>query len=189
MSGGIGVSGVNNLGKEIVPLNTGWVSFAAGSSFTQVPNGGTDWNTPENALIEDGASTSSFVGFGLSSILTDDLLAQELAANPVPVDATIVGVEVRYVRQSTGAGGTLDSVIQLIKNGAAQGDNKSAGAAWNVTGDREDLFGGPLDMWGITLTPAEINAAVFGVKTVANGTIDFGTASINIIQMKIHYTQ
>lgn len=58
-----------------------------------------------------------------------------------------------------------DNHIYLTKDGsAAVGNDKSQSAAWPGHGSiTDDVFGGAADLWGASWTPAEINAATFGV--------------------------
>ena len=188
MSGGIGVSGVHNLGKEIVVpvLDTGFINFAAEGSFSSIAGTGLTWNTPGNALLQDAGTANVFF---VSPDTTEIIRAVELTGDPIPLTATIVGVEVRHFKNEVGAGGITDNLIQLVKGGIAQGDNKSVGAAYPTGGEAEAIYGGPSDMWGLSLTPADVNAADFGTDHIADGGIAFGTASINHIQMKIYYTE
>jgi hypothetical protein len=46
------------------------------------------------------------------------------------------------------------------------GDNKASGTAWATT-DTYSNYGGSTDMWGTTLTPAQVNASNFGVVLTA----------------------
>lgn len=162
--------------------NTGWVSFASTASFSSEAGAGIAWSDPGNALAED-VIQSALAFFNVTGN-TDQLSAIGLAGDPVPDDATVLGVEVRYVR--SGGAGVTDVTIQLIKDGVNAGDNKSVGGGVSSS-LTENLFGGAADTWGVALTPADINAPGFGVATVMNGATAFQTSSIDVIQMRFTY--
>lgn len=163
--------------------NTGWVSFASTASFSSEAGAGIAWSNPGLALVEDVTQSALALFFSATGD-TNPLMAMGLAGSPVPDDAVILGVEVRYVR--AGGSGVTDDTIQLVKNGVAAGNNKSVGGGWSSSLN-EDIFGASSDLWGLELAAADVNAPGFGVKTIANGATAFQTAAIDVIQMRITY--
>ena len=53
------------------------------------------------------------------------------------------------------------SSVKLVKGGVITGDEKSTGAF--TTTDTVYAFGGATDLWGLALTPADVNGSTFGV--------------------------
>ncbi len=58
---------------------------------------------------------------------------------------------------------SLDNSIKLVKNGVISGNEKSVGAALSSPAYTLNTYGGETDTWGLSLTPADINASDFGV--------------------------
>jgi hypothetical protein len=75
-----------------------------------------------------------------------------------------------YALYSEAGGNTLDNSIKLIKGGTISGTDKSAGATWSVDVEETVSFGSTSDLWGITLTPTDVNASNFGVGISAKDT-------------------
>lgn len=59
-----------------------------------------------------------------------------------------------------------DTVVSLIKGGTVSGSNLSTGAAIPTTQSTR-TFGGSSNLWGLTLTPADVNSSTFGVAYVS----------------------
>jgi len=99
---------------------------------------------------------------------------------------TIVGFEVKIKCKESAAAIKLD-LVQLENLGLATGDNKGT-AAEISTVSTEYVFGGPADMWGTSLTSAQINGITFGVRfrfTKISGT---PTVSVDYVKIKVYYT-
>lgn len=84
------------------------------------------------------------------------------------------------------AGDAADNIVKLVKAGSVVGDNKAdTSTAWPATaGDAE--YGGQNDLWGTTLTAAQVNASDFGI--VLSATVNAGTAYVDHIELTIYYT-
>ncbi|MCR4339413.1 MAG: glycine-rich protein [Gemmatimonadaceae bacterium] len=85
----------------------------------------------------------------------------------------------------TYSGDVVDNVVRLVRGGTVVGDDKAAATQWPSV-DTYKTYGGATDMWGTTLTPAQVNAADFGV--VLSATVTTGTAEVDHVRMTIHYT-
>ena len=59
-------------------------------------------------------------------------------------------------------------------DGSVIGSNKATGQ-WSATGETTYTWGGAADLWGLTLTPAQVNAATFGIALA--GTPTFGSVT------------
>jgi hypothetical protein len=110
--------------------------------------GGTAWTNPGGALTAGERATAK--GFTETQILK--LLAAGFA---IPEGATIRGIEVStpYFRENGCA-----TLAQLYKAGALAGVDR--GLNGGLSGAHA---GGPSDLWNTTWTPAQVNAANFGV--------------------------
>jgi hypothetical protein len=74
-----------------------------------------------------------------------------------------------YATASVGAGTIIESSIKLVKADSVVGTSASTGATLPAT-DTTVEYGGSADLWGTTWTPAEINAATFGVAFSGSAT-------------------
>jgi LPXTG-site transpeptidase (sortase) family protein len=109
----------------------------------------------------------------------------------IPAAATITGITVIIGRYgTTGAGNDVrDNVVSLIKGGVVvtgAGSNLAAtGTDWPAA-EAAATYGGTTNLWGTTWTPANINAANFGValSVTTNGR----TANVDYIQVTVTYT-
>ncbi len=99
----------------------------------------------------------------------------------------ITGITVEIAAYCNNGTGSFDTV-QLIKGGTAQGNNKGADNSFpqspNIT---NRSFGGTSDLWGLTFTAAEVNAANFGVYVYVIGTDNWMDA-VDYVRVTITYT-
>jgi len=106
----------------------------------------------------------------------------------IPTDATIKGIEVvkegHYTRPSSLSG---ISYAQLIKAGSVTGDIKSGNFPLDTDG--EITHGGSTDMWGLTFTPAQINASNFGVALWTEISGGEGVIYVDAVTMSVHYSR
>lgn len=105
----------------------------------------------------------------------------------VPADATIDGVTVEIVRSSIGAR-CGDVRVALLRGGLVDGDNRADFAVQWPTSLTPKVYGGPTDLWGLALTPADVNDPGFGVgvqceKDVAGP----GGAIVDYLTVTVHY--
>lgn len=80
----------------------------------------------------------------------------------IPSTATINGIGVNATRRSQMVSFTnvAEKSIKLVKGGIISGNDKNRNISWdNASGP----WGSSTDMWGLPLTPADINATNFGV--------------------------
>jgi len=163
--------------------DTGWLDFA---NFASVDGAGNSWANPANA----SASDNSYASMTPSIIATsnDHHHSTSPSAN-VPAGATIDGIEIQIERNGKdffGSPSTVDDNVQLIKGGVRSGTDKSAGN-WPTT-EQVNTYGGQADLWGFTLTPADVNAADFGFAIRASNNGIGQQATIDHVQVKIYYT-
>lgn len=136
-----------------------WVSFEAASAY-QIESGDDDWDSETDALYLD----------------TDEARCEIRHENPcqvlvvedfdlrVPVDATVLGVAVHVQRRADYDRCDVleDITAQLAWAGVPTGANLAqAGVPWSASW-QEVVYGGPDDLWGLSLTAAEVNDPGFG---------------------------
>jgi hypothetical protein len=128
------------------------------------------WTSPANAVIEERSATLGAAGAATLTALPVATVAHYLKWTgfglTIPSDATITGIRVRIVVNSTTAVARSYSV-RLVKSGAIVGDDliaqtnptipTGAGNNWGQLS-----YGGARSLWGQTWTPAEVNATDFG---------------------------
>ena len=155
--------------------------------------GGIAWTNPSNITILDGsvASYTSNYRNNPSQTLEATGFSTNYAA-AVPSGATINGVVVTIYRYATAAGSTPveDRNVQLIVGGTPTGNNLATSAVAWPTATTAASYGSPTNLWGIALTPAEVNATDFGValSVVTPGAISV-TANVDYISITVYYTQ
>lgn len=108
----------------------------------------------------------------------------------IPVGATIVGVEFYIEHRAEGNGRTEDYAVYMVKGGVIVGTNKAIAGSWPGS-DTGKTYGGPTDLWGTTLTRADVIASDFGFVIATKETedkSDSDTARIDVSIGRIYYT-
>lgn len=145
------------------------------------------WSNPGDVDANDG----DYAEAGLSANEISDYLRATDYDFTIPATATINGITVEIERRSnstTGGNSVRDYSVQMVKGGVIVGsDYALTGNDW-ITGNSVETYGGATDLWGTTWTPAEINAANFGVNFVARAEGSFRTARVDYIRITVHYT-
>jgi hypothetical protein len=164
-----------------VPGDTGWVDLTTFSDDNAL--GTITWTIPGNAVAEDGASATAFSTS--AGVTTHYLKGLALNGVSVPAGATIQGVEVR-AKKARSATGVTDAVVSLVKGGAIGGDNNASGSDWPAA-LAYTTYGANNDMWGLALTPDDVNGATFGAVLACTIAPQFVTALIDHLQIKVVY--
>lgn len=168
--------------------DTGWLDF--GSISSTGTGGENAWSTPSNAASQDDTVATS-------AGLTDSQLTEWLyGANPnpgIPATATIVGVEFRVDKYGGDGSNVQDESIKITTDGVTfSGDDQSIGSLFPSTDtDLYSEYGGPTDVWGLSLTPAIVNGVSFGVGFKASKAsigLPDPDANVDHMQIKIHYS-
>lgn len=121
--------------------------------------GGTAWTTPSNGRAEDGSVTTCILNGGQS---TQNL--QMTTYNfTIPGNSIIVGIELRVKKNRgvTSGGATLSDNGVFLIGGSGTSSDKTKFPDW-PTVLTWFTYGSPTDTWGLSWTPAEINATTFG---------------------------
>lgn len=124
------------------------------------------WSNPNNALTDNGSDAfwGAFGGGQQSNLLK----VSNFGFN-IPSNAVIEGVLVTIGDKFTFSQYTGDAT--LVTNAGA-GQNKGGFIAV------QDTYGGPTDLWGLALTPADVNHANFGFQ-ISAGDISGGDAQVS----------
>lgn len=162
--------------------DTGWVTPGAGTE----EGPGRPWGSGvENITAQD----SSFANNGdpFYSDNTYYLVGSSFSLS-VPSGATINGVEIRVRHQQSfdNGGVSVWNYINIRKNGSTLGNAKNPNQTLTLGSYTEDASGDPSDLWGLTLTPSDVNSSDFEVLTRYN--FDHSDISVDVIWIKVHYT-
>jgi hypothetical protein len=150
------------------------------SSASTTIQGTADWNTPNNALVQDDVGTTA-LGIGLTYWLN-----VQGFGFAIPVGATITDLTVT-VRVKDAIAQGIATGIQLTDSSAGVGNENASSidAATYV----DIPLGGNATFWNTALTPAVVNASTFGVRYRTTVSIEeFNTVSVDVITVTIAYT-
>lgn len=137
---------------------------------------------PSNAQLSDNAYATAVL---LITQISNYLKVTRFLFT-IPLDATITGVTLSVERSTTVLNGTHDSSIRLVKAGVISGNDKASATLW-PTSDGTATYGSATDLWGIALTPADVNLSTFGVAIASVADIG-STSNIDMVSLKIDYT-
>ena len=165
--------------------DTGFVTTTRGRSVTGI--GSAAWSVPSNILSDNGVFSASIVPTGGRS----NWLVADTFGFSVPGGDTVVGVEVKMESKvnTTSPNKMYISQAKLGKDDSTFGTDKAdvtmpldTASPWLTT------FGGPTDLWGLSLTPAEVNASGFQFRFHAYNVESYSLlAQVDIIQAKVYY--
>jgi hypothetical protein len=158
-----------------------------GETVTEAPSYDDDtWVTPQKVDADDGVYAN------ITAVTFDNLdysyvLKATQFGFAVPSTATISGIQIDVDRFSN-VGSAKDIVIQLTKDGTARvGTNMAVAGNWPAVSTMA-TYGGSASLCGTTWTPAEINAATFGVHLVTQATADNSQVFVDYIRVTVYYT-
>lgn len=161
-----------------------------GTTFASIGIG--NWTNPTNAYSSNNSDTTAAQGgqkyqqysnFGFS----------------IPSNATIVGIESRIegkCTQETGQSGTqifaalMKDATSLDSSDTESGSRSHpAQPALLTASDVQYTRGGSSDLWGATLTPAEVNDVKFGVQIHGNRSSSPTTTNyaVDAIELRVYY--
>jgi hypothetical protein len=193
------VSSIETSGQCIAINNLTGITAAnegqTGITFNQATAGNLDTQGDENKAV--ASVTLNPLGSAQTKYLK--LTGFNFA---VPSYATICGIKVTIVKRATKSiiglltTKVTDREVRLVKNGAiSNGDNKALGE-WSNNTYESITYGREDNVWGETLTPADVNGLDFGVAISANfeaGLLGLAgqvllTAEIDKISMTVYYS-
>jgi hypothetical protein len=162
-------------------LTTGMPATAANDAGT----GTLAWTSPGNVLLSDGVKAS--VANVTTTVFSNWLTATGFGL-AVPGDATVLGIRFD-VELAAPANLARLHAVRAVKAGVI-GSVAPAFMQTTVVGasDTGQVSGGAAELWGTTWTPAEVNAAGFGVAVSVQGsTGSLTTATIDAIRAVVYY--
>lgn len=161
-------------------MDTGWQSPA---TVTEIADGDDSWTSPSNAVGSSNTYARCETDVGNISNTLRFLFALSLPADTVPI-----GIEVRYEAKSDLAENTRGYLTSLVKAGVTSGNNKFD-TAFLPEADTLYTKGGATDMWGLSLTRADVNAVNFGFDLKFEATSDAAMTLVDYGQIKVHYAE
>lgn len=154
---------------------------------TTIAGPGIDWSNATNVLSSnDSYSTASTFG---PVNATERLRVTGFDFSAIPDGSTIDGVVVEIERSVTSTSGSpRDSSIYLCKATVQAGSNKASGTTWPTT-DAYATYGGVADLWGTTLTTADVKDSGFGILIAGQITGKASTTfRVDHVRITIYYT-
>jgi len=155
---------------------------------------GGNWSNPQNVIgAPNNTSAEAFMegndGIGIWFNYTDFIQAFDFSLN-VPTDATVVGVEFTFVAKS-GTGANVfsnDMNLSFLGGGVAATKSTNTTLAGILT---EYTIGGSADMWGIAITPTQVNYSSFGLQLNFSRNSDETEyfAYLDAVKAKVYYTE
>lgn len=155
---------------------------------------GVAWSNPENAKTENESFATAELT--AASPTSRSLKATEFGF-AVPEEATIAGISAAVVCNYTNPGqipadGEVeDNEVKLVKAGTIEGTSQAKSGTWTIgvpSGTRN--YGGTSNLWGLALTPANVNASNFGIALSAKGVAlaKTNTARVDKVTLTVYYT-
>ncbi len=174
----------------VSPAHAVTVSATAGTGANVTGIGAIPWSNAGNITTVGTPYATVRLGNAETS---NYLLGNNFGFN-VPATATITGIQVTIMRQSSAAAAPYirDNVVRLVKGGTITGSDYAATTTnWPGSMAAAPPYGAaPADpLWGTTWTPADINSPGFGVVLSATHPANGAprTASVDYIQVTVDY--
>lgn len=165
--------------------DTGWVIAGQGRAVNRT-SGAATWANPGNIVADDATNATVTVP---TASFSHYLVADTLDFSVIPDGATINGIEVRaQLSCNQSFNGRLRNV-NIGKDDSTPGTEKTINTTVGTSPAYLDS-GTAADLWGLTLSAAEVKASTFqALITVSNS--DFAivrTLSCDAVWMRITYT-
>ncbi|HEX7905727.1 MAG TPA: T9SS type A sorting domain-containing protein [Chitinophagaceae bacterium] len=167
-------------------------SFANASIFgTDNSIGVYNFSSPGNAQTSNNSRASAGALVSILNGNTYYLKATGFNFN-IPSYAMICGITVEAECRGTGlilTAAIRDNDVRLIKGGVITGNNYAKAGDWGDV-DAYRSYGGGADLWGTSLSPADVNSTNFGIAFSARIIALIAAlpdAEIDHIRMKIDY--
>lgn len=145
---------------------------------------GVAWTNPGNAISENATSATS--ALTKSATTSQTLRVTGFDFSSIPTGSMITGVEVR-IKRSTAGNTVNDNSVRLSLSGASIGTNLASATNY-TTSLAWATYGGANELWGTTLTEAQVKDSTFGVDFSAKLSGTTGrTVSVDAISVSIAY--
>jgi hypothetical protein len=146
------------------------------------------WVNPNNLTLESLADARLTSAGG--SYVFPYLRASNFDLD-IPAGATILGIELDITWYYSNVDYTLAELYLAWGTGASvfSTTNKGTGQTLNRAQGEEEIFGGPTDLWGSSLTPAIVNSTDFGIVFKPAKTVtDSSYVGIDRVGLKVYYS-
>lgn len=153
--------------------------------------GVTAWTNPGNATVSDDSYATN-----ASTIFTQYLKATDYGFS-IPTDATIDGIEMHVeLHADFNVGGVSgrrwdEKSVRLVVGGIVVGTDYATLVTFPITtSDTTITYGTPTELWGLTISPSDINASNFGAVFAAEENRGDGdnTLYVDSIGLTVYYT-
>lgn len=107
----------------------------------------------------------------------------------VPTDATITDVFVVIERKASVLSAIRDNSIRLVVGGTITGNDLATTNFWGTSDGYANYGGSPSSVWGVSLSPSDVNSTTFGVVISAKNThaSNAADASIDLVTVTVVY--
>lgn len=142
------------------------------------------WLNVNNAKLDDGSNATNQPGTSYS-----EYLKTSNYGFTIPAGSTISGIEVRVQRYASAGSSIKDYDVHLFRSdtSAFYGSGKVNTNFWAST-EESVTYGGAGDVWGSTLTAAQVNASTFGVGIALLPDAGYRVAYIDFVEIRIYYS-
>lgn len=150
--------------------------------------GSVAWNSPGNAALSDNSQVQATQVLALFATANTNYLVVQGLGLAIPAASTICGISVDIEHSAGGislGGGIRDASVRIVKNGSITGTDHASPSNWGGS-DAHATYGSSTDIWGVSWTPADINAGNFGVAIAAS--LNAGLASVALSARVDHVT-
>ena len=175
---------------------TASTSCLSGGSFTVGPNdagtgatgGGSGFAWSNTGRVT--ANDNNYANSSINKYKSSEALNATNYGFSIPSNAIINGVQVAIGRYGSGSNSLQDNSVKLIVGGSTQGNNNGDQSTFWPTSGTPANYGSTSDLWGNSLTPAQINDPNFGVALVVDNNNNSGsrTAYVDYIEITVTYT-
>jgi hypothetical protein len=148
--------------------------------------GGKAWVNPANAKLSDNVYATCEISTAL--VDTQTLFAKKFGFAS-PGGAVITGIVAEIERKAPAGATVNDWSVKLAKAGVLSGTDHAKATYWPES-DTVETYGSSTDLWGLTLTPADVNAEGFGIGLRAINVVTIAAANLTVdaIKLTVYYT-
>jgi hypothetical protein len=143
---------------------------------------GVPWTNADGAREADGAFATADLATGEE---TEELVVTDFGFS-IPPDALVTGIEIELKRQAP-SGGVTDGALHLVLDGAESPGSHTYDAAWPASIVGTHKYGTELDLWGMTLTSADVASPTFGAAIYAKKLDPGGLANVDAVRLFVNY--
>jgi hypothetical protein len=161
-------------------VSTGYVIAGQGRNVARASH--TDWVNPGNITADDATYATN----ALSSGESDWLVADTFDLSAIPDDSVITGVRVKIQALSSFSDLSRITGVTIGKDDSTLGTEKNPTALFLTTSAVDYTLGGSADLWGLSLSAAEVKASTFQVRVyIDRGS--FENVSIDAMWVEVFY--